>query len=566
MRFIPLLLIISSLHATPISNLRFAGDIDPVIGSFTKDALLQACGFATPPFYKFWQKNPTVSAQEVEECAQTLTQYAHSYGFYKAQISPTFTKESATLHVKKNAPIRIASLEASEGVRPLVPFEEGDVFSPHAYTEVKRTIKNHYATLGYPKAELDTKAYVDLEAYRVDIYFRIDLRGVHTFGPISITNNANVEEALLREYIYTKKGERYNAKELEKTHEALYDLGIYRYIGINQNLDKSDATVPVDITLDQGEYREVAYGFGYDTDTGGRLNGHYKNSNFKGNLKQLSLGGTLSGQGASLYNTLFLPRLFWSDPLLKNVTLTNDITLEDKDYESYEQRKIDETITFSKNFWGINHAVGISSEISRIESKISGHEGGNYWINAFFYRAVLDKRDDPIDPKRGYYLSFFIENGAKFLASEEEYLKTLSEFRVMESLGDLKASYKAKIGTINTQLPIFKRFFAGGDYSNRGYQYQKVGRLDTQGNPYGGLSLIDTALELEYAIMQELSVATFLDSTMLEESPNTFTDDFLHSVGLGIRYYTPIGPLRLDVGMPLDEDGFTFHLGIGQVF
>lgn len=115
-------------------------------------------------------------------------------------------------------------------------------------------------------------------------------------------------------------------------------------------------------------------------------------------------------------------------------------------------------------------------------------------------------------------------------------------------------------------MPIFKHFFAGGDYSNRGYTYQNVGLLDSRDNPYGGLSMIDSSIEFEYNIYENIGLATFFDSTMLSRKANTFNEKFYNSAGVGVRYYTPIGPLRIDLGFPLQKGGFVFHIGIGQVF
>lgn len=555
-----------ALYANPIKTLHVKGDIDLIAGSFSKDSLLKACDIAYPPFYKFWQKEPTFTKEQINECAQTLTQYAHSFGFYKAQINATIQESQATLHVKKNEPIPITYLEADESVRPLIPFEEGDAFNPQSFTQTKRDIQTHFWNLGYPKVEIDAKAYVDLEAYRVELNFGANLRGIHTFGAIEIENNADVNNDILRTFIPVKEGDRYSAKALEKAHEELYNLGIYRYIGINQDLDRSDGTVPVKFTLQEGDYRELGYGFGYDTDSGARISGHYKNSNFKGNLKQLNIGASIDEKGTKAHMGLFLPRLHWEMEQFNNASMQNDIVFEHRDFESYKQRKIEGKVGFSKESFGFMHTVGFLSDFSQIDSKIGGYNDGNYWINGLFYKTTLDKRDNPKDPKNGYYLSFMIEHGTKLLLSEKSYLKTLSEIRFLKTYEPIKISLKTTLGTLDKNLPIHKRFFAGGDYSNRGYAYQKVGALDPEGNPYGGLTLVDTSLEFEYPIFKDASIALFWDATMLEESAHKFTNDFYNSVGFGLRYYTPIGPLRLDFGFPLDEDGAMFHLGIGQVF
>lgn len=566
LRFFYLIFFAIVLNASTIKSLHVSGDIDLIVGDFSKDSLLKACEITYPPFYKIWQKEPTFTPQQLNQCAQTLTQYAHSFGFYKAHIDLKINGDLASLHVKKNKPIPITYLEADQSILPLLPFGEGEPFSPKEFTQTKRAILNHFWNLGYPKAELDAKAYVNLEKYEVEMVFSLNLRGVHTFGPIKITNNANVDDAILQTLVPFKEGERYSAKALEKTHEELYNLGVYRYIGINQDLDKADGSVPVEIVLQEGDYRELSYGLGYDTDSGGRVSGNYKNSNFRGNLKSFNIGAIADNKGFEAYAGLFFPRLYWDNKILQGVNLQNDATVEDRDYESYKQRKIDGKIGFSKEYWGIKHTAGLLSELSQVRSKIPQYEDGKFWINALFYEAIFDKRDNPNDPKNGYYISFLLEQGTPLLASDITYSKTLSQVRFLHTFEPIKASFKTTLGTLSKSLPIHKRFFAGGDYSNRGYAYQKVGQLDPEGNPYGGLSLVDMSLEFEYPFLKDTSVALFWDATILNESTYDFSGDFTNSVGFGVRYHTPIGPLRMDLGFPLEKDGVLFHLGIGQVF
>lgn len=149
----------------------------------------------------------------------------------------------------------------------------------------------------------------------------------------------------------------------------------------------------------------------------------------------------------------------------------------------------------------------------------------------------MDERDDILNPKNGYYLSFYIENGTKALGSEIDYIKTLTQIRYLKTFDKLTSSIKTSVGTLDKDLPIFKHFFAGGDYSNRGYAYQKVGLKDSDDNPYGGLSMIDNSVEFEYAIRKDFGVVTFFDSTMLSLEPNKFDEKFYNSYGFGARYY-----------------------------
>jgi translocation and assembly module TamA len=123
---------------------------------------------------------------------------------------------------------------------------------------------------------------------------------------------------------------------------------------------------------------------------------------------------------------------------------------------------------------------------------------------------------------------------------------------------------KIKVGTISEEIPPFKHFFLGGAMSNRGYEYRDLG--DHAGiYPIGGLSVIDASFESRYYFSEELAMVGFVDSSKISQKVNDFSGQWYHSLGVGVRYLSVIGPLRLDVGYPT-EGGFALHLGIGQVF
>ncbi len=550
-----------SLFAGEINQINFSGDVDLVIGDFSKENLLKVCNISYPPFYKIWQDNPTFSQYDIVVCSESIDEYAQSLGFYKADISYSIENEISQIHITKNQPIQINSIIIDEEYAPLIHIKKNDYFNTIDFSNSKKSIREYLNQTGYPKAELDAKAYVDVDNYKVDISYQVTKNSPQYFGKITVDNDADVDVKYIQKEIKFKEGELYNSLLIDQTYEGLYNFGIYKYISLEHTLDSSDPTIPVNVKLLQGAYRETSYGIGYDTDNGGRFKAEYKNDNFFGNLKKLSIGTRVNQDGYNIYNNFYIPYF-----LFDGVSLKNELKYEDMDYESYSQEKIEEKIYLSKEIFGLTNSIGLLSQNSQIKSELKEYASGNYLLNSIFFNTILDERDSVISPKNGYYISFYIENGTKGLASEENYIKTLTEIRYIKTFDKLTTSLKTKVGTLDKDLPIFKHFFAGGDYSNRGYTYQNVGLKDPDNNPYGGLSMIDNSLEFEYNVYKDIGIATFFDSTMLSLKPNDFSEKFYNSIGIGARYYTPIGPLRVDLGFPLEDGGFVFHIGIGQVF
>jgi len=161
----------------------------------------------------------------------------------------------------------------------------------------------------------------------------------------------------------------------------------------------------------------------------------------------------------------------------------------------------------------------------------------------------------------------YLEKSMKGIGSDLDYFKSTADLRYIKTYNNsLTFASKLRVGRIDADVPIFKRFFTGGANTNRGYDYRDFGPKDSANVPLGGVSLVDAMVELRYRVWQKLWVTSFYDTSLLSQKSDDFSDKYYGSYGVGMRYNTVIGPIRLDFGFPQDRDDWTFHISIGQVF
>ncbi len=571
-RFLFLLIfIVVNLDAKKFDKLEFKGDgIDFFMGTFSSSSLYKVIGKPYPPFYTPWRKDPIFYDNDVKNYEEVIQEYFHSHGFYKAKISSTIKEDKIVINIAKNDPIKIKEIKVhpTKGLAKYLPFQIGSIFTTDGFKESKNILERKLLEEGYPRYFLDAKAYVDVDLYEVKIDYNVDKNESVTLGETSIEGRGDVKEEIINEAITYKKGELYDISELEKTYDNIYEYGIYDYILVEPKLDFNGSVVPVHIKLKMGDTKFIKNSFGYNTDTGPRGSLSWVDKNFFGNMKVFDVGFKISNLGYKAYNTFYNPRIIL--PYAGKITFKNEINYHLTKYDSYTEKGIVNRVTFSKKAFGLEHYFGLLTELSKIESKINdtAKDSGNYFINSLFYRLLIDKRDSMVDAKKGYYASLYLEKSDEVLGSDLNYLKALLELRYIKSYYKNRLTFglKTRLGSINSDVPTFKRFYTGGSFTNRGYDFRELGLKDSEGVPLGGVSLIDILSEVRYEVFSKFTAVAFYDTSMLSLKPDNFSDSFYDSFGFGMRYLTPIGPFRLDFGFPIKDDGWTFHISIGQVF
>jgi translocation and assembly module TamA len=557
-----LLLLGVLLHSKTFQNIEFKGDVDLITGEFDRDTLLKICHIEYPAIYKIWKKKPTFDSKQIKGFKKNLIDYAHSMGYYKAKVTSRVDEDTIYLYIKKNRPIGIHSIIIDDEFKKFLLIKERHRFKTTEFTASKKRITEFLESHGYPTYKMNAKAYVNLDRYRVDVNISIDKGLKHYFGTTELNNSSDVDKKLILDEIEYKEGELYNILKLEKSYDNLYRLGVFETIKMNAEFNATEAKTPVHLKLKEGKNKEFASNLGYDTQDGARGGAEYIDHNFFGNLREFRAGISIAQRGYKINTGYYDPRL--ENPWLGDFSFRNELGYERWDYDAYIENILTERVTFGKSFIGLDHFFGFQLESSQVESDIPAFLEGNYLINSLFYRVVIDERDSQIDAKNGYYTSLYLEKSMKELGSDIDYFKILSEARYIKEFKPVVVASKVKVGVISEETPPFKHFFLGGAMSNRGYEYRDLGE-HSSGYPLGGLSIIDASLESRYYLTENFSTVAFVDASKISLEINDFSGKWYTSYGLGLRYLSVIGPLRLDVGYPT-EGGFALHLGIGQVF
>ncbi len=557
-----LFFIFTFLYSKTFTEIKFVGDVDTIAGEFDRITLLKVCHIDYPAIYQIWKSNPTFEESQIKLFKESLENYAHSMGYYRAKITATTDNETIYLKIKKNEPIKITSIDLAQEFDRLSHLKKGERFRTVDFSDTKKSIVDFLEQHGFPAYKMNAKAYVDLDEYRVDVNISVDKGGKRYFSITEINNSSQIDNELINEQIVYKEGELYNVLKLEESYENIYQLGVFEKISMEADLNNSEGKAPIHLMLKEGKTKEFASNLGYDTEDGARGGVEYIDHNFFGNLREFRAWLHISQRGHEAGTSFYDPKI--EAPLIGRLSFLNELSYSKWDYDAYVEKLFTERVTFGKSLIGLEHYFGFQTEHSEIETGIPSFLAGNYLINSLFYRVEVDGRDSLIDAKNGYFGSLYVEKAMKQIGSEIDYLKVQGEARYIKEFKPMVFAGKVKAGTISEPTPPFKHFFLGGAMSNRGYEYRDLGQ-HIGIYPIGGLSMIDASFESRYYLTDLFSVVGFFDSSKLSQEVNDFSGEWYNAYGVGVRYLSVIGPLRLDVGYP-QEGGFALHLGIGQVF
>ncbi len=547
---------------------------------FTTSELEDALGVDNKSFFEFWKKdNPRIKDKLLPIFEETITSFYNSEGFY--DVKAHIDESNTTVHVaiNENEPVRIEKIEIQSdyNISSFIALKKNDIFRAKSFISSKHKIITQLLKDGYCSYDLDTKAYVDLDKHSVALKYVLNKGGICTFGKLTLQGLKTIDDDVVISRVRALEGKRFSTALVQDTSNNLYKLSAFDSVLINVDR-KFYNVIPVDITLKEiAKPYHMEVGAGYDTYVGPRIHGQITKYNFFGNAQQLNLKTSWSEKEQLLILSYFKPAFF--SLFDYSIDIGARIGYSNLEFDGFKEKKIFSRAYFQYEDGRVKLKVGMAIEgidIVALDNLREGEElkqavnEGLFLLAYPYIDFIYDARDSKLNPKYGYYLAAYTELG---LASDDEssvYIKTLLEARIIHTFSDLTLAAVSKIGIVDDEsgrgLPESKYFFGGGSFSNRAYGYRELGIIlsPTEDTIYGASSMLNLSLEADYPILGDVYGAVFTDNTMLTDQAYNFKGEIISSAGVGVRYITPIGPFKLDVGFNVNDPsvyGISFQIG-----
>ncbi|MDD5359681.1 MAG: BamA/TamA family outer membrane protein [Sulfurovaceae bacterium] len=524
----------------------------------------------------FWKdKTPKINSRLIKTLPETLKSFYESEGFYDATFMIGENNSSIRILVDEKEPIKLESVAVTSDfdISDFVYNKENSVFKSKEFIESKKEIVDKLLNNGYCSYDLDAKAYIDLEKHRADLVYNLKKGDICTFGETTIKGAQGINDSVILSRVEALNGQQFNTQRVKDTYQRIEDLDAFDTILVNADR-KIYNVVPIDITLKNVENPYYfSGGIGYDSFAGMKLEAQLVKRNFFDNAQKLTLTGKYSMKDKVLSADFFKPALFYYDGYYLDFGLNTGYS--DTEFEGFGEEKeyIKGFLVYQFDRLLIKSGIGLENiniyDLGTIEPGVTY---GTYVLNYPFLQVVYDARDDRLNPKNGYYFSGYAEYGMPYNTDASDYTKFELEARGIYTHKDITFSAVGKIGAveeISGHVPESKLFFGGGMFSNRAYGYNQLGVITspTEFLTSGALSMANLSCEINFPINEEIYGAVFTDNTMLSQNSYDFNGEIISSAGIGVRYITPVGPLKIDIGSNInDVSQFSIQFQLGQSF
>jgi len=547
----------------------------------------------------FWKKPELFNDGYIDHDVRRLYLFYQKEGFINAdiQVRKIFQKKEnhikLILHITENEPIltdrvrfiiQSGSTEDRQRIDSLINklsfqmqkekrFRDADLMSDR--NSLIKLLLNH----GYPASEVQYKISLNDSAKTADIDFLINSGMRIRLGDIRITGNDRIDSEIIKRQTSLKTGDFYSQSDLEKNQRLIQKLGVFEYVSVRnmlREMDHTSGTLPIEIFVRELPRWSVKTGAGYGIDEKIRLSATIRRQPFFGHARFATLYMKYSYLEPYHIN-LKITRPAFINP---SGSLTYNPFIRKENEIAYDLQRFGISFMFQYGFSAQTQAF-INYTFERNQLDLNKDVSEAFILTNTYYNKSgiswgisLDCSAPLFFPDKGYFASF-VTTFSGLPGSQYHYLSALTDFRKYQRVtNSLVLAARVKTGSMKPIMgdettPIEERFYAGGSNSVRGFLRSELSPKNENNISIGGNSYFEASLELRQRIRNNLYGVLFVDcGNVWKEYLDHNPADLVYTPGLGIRFRTPIGPIRFDVAYPVNrkDEKIRFHLSFGQAF
>lgn len=503
---------------------------------------------------------------------ERLKRFYSGQGFFATEVTPGLVTKDTLVTV---------IFQIGEGVRPKIDkiavlgaessrlrrhfhIKVGDYFIREKILATESEIADYFKDRGYPFAEVSSRTLPDsgvllLEVDQGGLYYvrNVEVRGLKKARP----------QVVFRE-MELKRGDLYNRSKVYNSQRRIYALGFFGMLKVELLRQEPDS---IDLVFNVTELKSRILNFGVGVTlpfsfllSFGFEELNLANIGHRVNVSPLFKFNIDREWEAKIEGRYSLP---YVTPLGLKFSVLPFIWFEEMNDFTRQTRGNEFRITkvFSEE---VGLTLAQQYKYVRIEPKVTLPDTIKGVTNSVKLQFLMDRRDEFFDPKRGVYLLPQVEYAGGIFGGENDFVRLETEERTFLSLFDNVLAQRFRIGVLipTDGVSVYEKYYLGGQYSLRGYPEKSVGPDSIGAERYGNI-LLNLNIEYRIRLPFNFGLVGFFDAGYIDNELRIADSDYFKlTAGVGLRYFTPIGPLRVDVGFPLQERGSEFYFGIYHTF
>lgn len=568
--------------------------LDAAIGQQLQDISLSYQLQGTPPPTKAGLRRR--ADQDVERFLDAM----HSFGYYDAAVQAdfrdpaeqggplrlVFTIRPGAVYMLGEVAILRADIPqgavADAALLDYLNLVPGAPATADTIIAAEGILARQYRMYSFPFARVSSRrTVIDRSTKLMTVHYTVQTGAPATFGDIRVEGLRDVSEDFVLAHVPWTYGAVYNIRSVEEFQRKLAQTGLFDSVTVApvRSVRSEDGAAPVEavpitVTLLERDHRSIGFGATYSTEEGLGAHAYWEHRNLFSEGDKLRFATEASEVERALTGNFRKPLFQRNDQALVAEGAIKDVTTD-----AFDEIRVSSFVGLERQLtqsWSVT--AGPTLELI---SQNTDETGDADLILAGFRTGLkFDNTNSLLDPTRGSRLQIDVAPFHDFGGFNETFLSSslhTSHYLSVDDDGDFVVAGRTRIGTIvgaeRDRVPAANLFFAGGGGSVRAFGFQRLGPLDSELDPIGGRSVVEVGLEFRARITEDFGIVPFIEGgNVYEEEFPGFADlDLQWGAGLGFRYYTAIGPVRLDIAVPIDkreniDDDYQFYVSLGQAF